>query len=189
MPIDIAHLLGLDGGCVQEHAEFHRFIRSPDVAGTKSDHANGHHCKNATAIHDFTPPVLIRHSPDDRLIRPAEDNNLPHHWGSAAVLCVTAYVRVRLPTWVKIGKAPCEHIFSAVHPTTDIAKILRHVRFVPTSGSGRSHSMTSSARASNVGGKSRPSNLAVLRLRTRSYFDACSTGKSDGFSPLRILSM
>jgi hypothetical protein len=24
-------------------------------------------------------------------------------------------------------------MFSAVHPTTDIAKILRHVRFVPTS--------------------------------------------------------
>ena len=33
--------------------------------------------------------------------------------------------------WVKIGKAPCEHMFSAVHPTTDIAKILRHVRFLP----------------------------------------------------------
>jgi hypothetical protein len=28
------------------------------------------------------------------------------------------------------GKAQCEHMFSAVHPTTDIAKILRHVRFV-----------------------------------------------------------
>jgi len=34
--------------------------------------------------------------------------------------------------WVKIGKAQCEQMFSAVHPTTDIAKILRHVRFVPT---------------------------------------------------------
>ncbi len=32
---------------------------------------------------------------------------------------------------VKTGKARCEHMFSAVHPTTDIAKILRHVRFVP----------------------------------------------------------
>jgi hypothetical protein len=32
---------------------------------------------------------------------------------------------------VKTGKAPWEHMFSAVHPTTDIAKILRHVRFVP----------------------------------------------------------
>ena len=32
---------------------------------------------------------------------------------------------------VKTGKAPCEQMFSAVHPTTDIAKILRHVRLVP----------------------------------------------------------
>jgi hypothetical protein len=31
----------------------------------------------------------------------------------------------------KTGKAQCEQMFSAVHPTTDIAKILRHVRFVP----------------------------------------------------------
>src|SRR5579872_5856978 len=96
MPIDIAHLLGLDGGCVQEHAEFHHFIRSRDVAGTKSDHANGHHCKNAPAAHDLTPPVLIRHSPDDRLIQLR--TTIYHNWGSAAVLCVIAYVRVRLPT-------------------------------------------------------------------------------------------
>jgi hypothetical protein len=33
---------------------------------------------------------------------------------------------------VQTGNTPCEHMFSAVHPTTDIAKILRHVRFVPT---------------------------------------------------------
>jgi hypothetical protein len=32
---------------------------------------------------------------------------------------------------VKTGKTQHEHMFSAVHPTTDIAKILRHVRFVP----------------------------------------------------------
>ena len=29
----------------------------------------------------------------------------------------------------------CEQMFSAVHPTTDITKILRHVRFVPTRNS------------------------------------------------------
>jgi hypothetical protein len=28
-------------------------------------------------------------------------------------------------------------MFSAVHPTTDIAKILRHVRFVPTGDMAR----------------------------------------------------
>src|SRR6476620_12405564 len=38
------------------------------------------------------------------------------------------------PKSAKTGKAPCEHMFSAVHLTTDIAKILRHVRFVPQAG-------------------------------------------------------
>jgi hypothetical protein len=33
--------------------------------------------------------------------------------------------------WVKTGKAQREQMFSAVHPITDIVKILRHVRFVP----------------------------------------------------------
>src|SRR2546421_11330143 len=33
--------------------------------------------------------------------------------------------------WVKSGTTPYEQMISAVHPTTDIAKILRHVRFVP----------------------------------------------------------
>jgi hypothetical protein len=35
-------------------------------------------------------------------------------------------------------------MFSAVHPTTDIAKILRHVRFVPKPEVGGPHSITSS---------------------------------------------
>src|SRR5215468_3758971 len=47
------------------------------------------------------------------------------------------------------------------------------------------HSITSSARASSVGGTSRPSALAVLRLITNSYFVGAWTGRSAGFSPLR----
>src|SRR5262249_24423565 len=50
------------------------------------------------------------------------------------------------------------------------------------------HSITSSARASSVGGTSRPSALAVLRLITSSYFVGACTGKSAGFSPLRMRS-
>ncbi len=49
-----------------------------------------------------------------------------------------------------------------------------------------SHSITSSARPSSVGGMSRPSALAVLRLMTSSNFVGCWTGRSAGFSPLRI---
>src|SRR5262245_30097660 len=50
----------------------------------------------------------------------------------------------------------------------------------------RDHSITSSARASTVGGTSRPSALAVVRLMTSSSLVGCKTGKSAGFSPLRM---
>src|SRR5262249_50157672 len=50
------------------------------------------------------------------------------------------------------------------------------------------HSITSSARASSVGGTSRPSAFAVLRLTTSSYLVGACTGRSAGFSPLRIRS-
>jgi hypothetical protein len=49
-----------------------------------------------------------------------------------------------------------------------------------------SHSITSSARASSVGGISRPSALAVLRLMINSKRVGCSTGKSPGFAPFKI---
>jgi hypothetical protein len=83
-----------------------------------------------------------------------------------------------------------------------------HVRFTPESGhvqctslcllwanSGlmqRSkkdrYSITSSARASNVGDTVRPSALAVLRLIASSYLVGACTGRSAGFSPLRMRS-
>src|SRR5215831_20698725 len=50
------------------------------------------------------------------------------------------------------------------------------------------HSITSSARASSVGGIVRPSARAVIRLITRSNLVGCSTGKLAGFAPRRILS-
>src|SRR5262245_8747391 len=51
-----------------------------------------------------------------------------------------------------------------------------------------SHSITSSARASSVGGTSKPKALAVFRLTTNSNLVPCCTGRSAGFAPLRILS-
>ena len=50
----------------------------------------------------------------------------------------------------------------------------------------RSHSITSSAIASTPGGIVRPSVLAVLRLMTSSNLVGRMTGRSAGFSPLRI---
>ena len=52
----------------------------------------------------------------------------------------------------------------------------------------RPYSITSSARASSVGGISKPSALAVLRLITSSYLVGACTGRSAGFSPLRMRS-
>src|SRR5262245_23575294 len=51
------------------------------------------------------------------------------------------------------------------------------------------HSINSSARPDSGNGTVMPSALAVLRLMNSSYLDACSTGRSAGLVPLRILSM
>src|SRR3954465_6461391 len=50
----------------------------------------------------------------------------------------------------------------------------------------RTHSITSSARASTVGGISRPSALAVLRLMANSNLVGACTGRSAGLAPFRI---
>jgi hypothetical protein len=48
------------------------------------------------------------------------------------------------------------------------------------------YSITSSARARSVGGTGKPRAVAVFMLITNSYFADCATGRSEGFSPLRI---
>src|SRR5436309_1597704 len=58
---------------------------------------------------------------------------------------------------------------------------------MPQGGHPPHHSITSSARASSIGGISILRALAVLRLITRSNFVGCSTGKSDGLAPCKIL--
>src|SRR5262249_28833865 len=50
------------------------------------------------------------------------------------------------------------------------------------------HSTTSSARASSTSGTVKPSALTVLRLITSSYLVGACTGRSAGFSPLRMRS-
>src|SRR4051794_17807877 len=54
-----------------------------------------------------------------------------------------------------------------------------------TSFAWRTHSSTSSARASSEGGTSNPRALAVLRFITSSYLVGCSTGRSEGLAPFR----
>src|SRR5262249_22098969 len=50
------------------------------------------------------------------------------------------------------------------------------------------HSITSSARCWSSSGTSRPSTFAVLRFITSSYLVGACTGRSPGFSPLRMRS-
>src|SRR5262245_57806849 len=51
-----------------------------------------------------------------------------------------------------------------------------------------SHSITSSARARSVGGTLMPRALAVFRFITNSYLVGACTGRSAGFSPLKMRS-
>src|SRR5262245_13873968 len=50
-----------------------------------------------------------------------------------------------------------------------------------------SHSITSSAATINLSGTARPRALAVFRLSTVSNRVGCTTGRSAGVAPLRIL--
>src|SRR6476646_10058061 len=77
---------------------------------------------------------------------------------------------------------------SALAPKADMARRGRHVCFVPKADILVPYSITSSARASTEGGTVRPSALAVLRLIINSNLVGCSTGRSEGLVPLRILS-
>src|SRR5262245_46530990 len=86
--------------------------------------------------------------------------------------------------------------------SADIRTAKSHVHFTPQSRHRRcanqcllraksaswAYSITSSARASTDGGTVRPSALAVLRLITSSYLVGACTGRSAGFSPLRMRS-
>jgi hypothetical protein len=75
----------------------------------------------------------------------------------------------------------------------DIGSVPGHFRCVPKPAVSKrskqhSYSITSSARASSVGGTSRPRTFAVIKFTARSIFVGCSTGSSLGFAPRRILS-
>jgi hypothetical protein len=73
---------------------------------------------------------------------------------------------------------------SALDRIEDLRQTSGHVREVPTCDMASAHSITSSARASRVGGTVRPSAFAVLRLIMNSNFVGCSMGRSAGFAPV-----
>ena len=77
---------------------------------------------------------------------------------------------------------------SALPPIADMCSAKRDVRFVPIADIALCYSIIASARASSACGMVRPSALAVLRLSTSSYLVGACTGRSAGFSPLRMRS-
>src|SRR6516225_7164955 len=77
--------------------------------------------------------------------------------------------------------------FQVIHPPfLDLAWRKGSFIFEPPSLASH-HSITSSARASSIGGMSRLSERAVCKLRTNSNLVDCRTGMSAGFVPLRML--
>src|ERR1700751_1358713 len=93
---------------------------------------------------------------------------------------------------VRSDKTHIEHNESAMPHRADLNEACRYFADGPEpdscSAARMAYSITSSARARSEGGTSRPSALAVLRLITSSNLVGCWTGRSEGLSPLRILS-
>jgi hypothetical protein len=75
---------------------------------------------------------------------------------------------------------------SALPLKADMCGATRDVRYGPKADIHANHSITSSAVVKSDGGIVRPSVFAVFRLITNSNFAGCTTGRSAGFSPLRI---
>jgi hypothetical protein len=73
-------------------------------------------------------------------------------------------------------------------PVSDRIADMASGPFRAMSGSERTHSITSSARASSDGGTVNPSAFAVLRLTASWYFVGACAGRLAGFSPLKMRS-
>jgi hypothetical protein len=107
-------------------------------------------------------------------------------FGSKVDICdATAHVRFTPNSDRKSGLP--RKVVSALPPKADMFAVqlgmsaLGHKRTSP-------YSITSSARASSIGGTVRPMALPVLRLTISSNLVGCSTGRSLGLAPLKILS-
>jgi hypothetical protein len=93
----------------------------------------------------------------------------------------------RLQAVVRPCCAPASRLSGPRQPRgTPSGETPRHTRGAPTPG--HAYRITSSAWKRSVGGIVSPSASAVLRLMISSNFVGCSTGRSAGLAPLRILS-
>ena len=92
---------------------------------------------------------------------------------------------------VKLRRTQPEHILSALPPIATVGRTSQVGSFVPGTDSCIAanrirYSIIPSATASSPGGKVRLSNFAACRLIMNSNLVARPTGRSAGFSPLRM---
>ena len=73
---------------------------------------------------------------------------------------------------------------SAFHPIATEQRTQFYVGFVPKADMQPDYSITSSARASSVGGTVEAQRLGGVEIDHQLVFGRCMTGRSDGFSPL-----
>ena len=141
----------------------------------------------------------------------------PHCWQVTIISCrpSTAWIGNLLARWAPIGHGMltmlsqrsfqlpqmrstpqaiatlCHHVVERASDVEGCHQAPLLMRWCPNcggnSGAASGHSMTWSARSSIVCGIVRPSALAVLRLMVSANLVGCSTGRSAGFAPLRIL--
>src|SRR5262249_38838055 len=152
--------------------------------------------------HDLAPRLGVKPVGElgQPLVQPAPELNAGgHRWrrlDRAQVRDVLVANPAVLPA--VLNPAPCEPLGRLAKVHEPCSGTMR-ARFLPSeagpllaapASSWRTtcHSITSSARASSVGGILRPSALAVVRLIVRANLVGCSTGISPGFAPCRILS-
>ena len=106
--------------------------------------------------------------------------------------CAAGFQSSLCRSWVKIGlRGGVRRCMTAFPPKADVEPRSYDVANVPLAAvSNRSkqylYSITSSAMARSDGDTVRPSIRAVSVLMTSSNLVACTTGKSAGFSPLRM---
>ena len=132
------------------------------------------------ALRSFTPPSIpvLRGRPIAATASHPTSLRLTPRQNPHSARCTVAPHRPRFRALALFGRRPPECVDSSSLPASENLHKLRTLR--------QTYSITSSARASSVGGMSRPSALAVLRLMTSSNLVGCSTGKSAGFAPRRI---
>ena len=151
------------------------------------------HCRLSCRLMRWRPALMVREDqrphPRRSYWRRVRLEDAAHNGAAAEHVEI---VITPMPRWAAGRRSLEEYIAKLTQLVLLHGPLLRARRERPrghrtADESASSHySITSSARASSVGGTSRPSAFAVLRLMISSNFVGCTTGRSAGLSPFRI---